>query len=101
MPYRVGTNGQVVIAKKLRDRLGIKPGWLATQMVVDDHIKIYFTPPSHQRSLKGSLREYAVNAGIHAGQDWGEVRATAWTSTARDRRFPSTGVTVAADLGAP
>ena len=71
MHYRVGTNGQVVIAKKLRDQLGIKPGWFATQMVVDDHVEMYFAPPSHRRSLKGSLREYAVQAGIHAGSGLG------------------------------
>ena len=98
MTYRVGAKGQVVIAKKLRDQLGIKPGWLATQVVVDDHVEIYFVPPSHRRSLKGSLREYAVHAGTHAGQDWGEVRTAAWSSAVLDRRFHSAGVTVASDL---
>jgi bifunctional DNA-binding transcriptional regulator/antitoxin component of YhaV-PrlF toxin-antitoxin module len=101
MAYQVGTKGQVVIAKKLRDQLGIKPGWLATQVVVDDHVEIYFAPPRHRRSLKGSLREYAARAADHVDQDWSEVRAAAWTSAARDRRFPSAGVTVAADLGTP
>ena len=85
MSYQVGTKGQVVIAKKLRDQLGIKPGWLATQVVVDDHVEIYFAPPSHRRSLKGCLREYAARAGIHAGQDWDEVRGAAWTSAVRSR----------------
>ena len=85
MSYQVGTKGQVVIAKKLRDQLGIKPGWFATQVVVDDHVEIYFAPPSHRRSLKGSMREYAVRAGDHVGQDWGEVKATAWTSAVRRR----------------
>ena len=85
MSYQVGTKGQVVIAKKLRDQLGIKPGWLATQVVVDGHVEIYFAPPSHRRSLKGSLREYAARAGIHAGQDWGEVRSSAWTSAVHSR----------------
>ena len=83
MSYQVGTKGQVVIAKKLRDQLGVKPGWLATQVVVDDHVEIYFAPPSHRRSLSGSLREYAARTGIHAGQDWDEVRSAAWTSAVR------------------
>lgn len=85
MSYQVGTKGQVVIAKKLRDQLGIKPGWLATQVVVDDHVEIYFAPPSHRRSLSGSLREYAVRADIRESQDWDEVRSRAWTSAVRSR----------------
>ena len=83
MSYQVGTKGQVVIAKKLRDQLGIKPGWLATQVVVDDHVEIYFAPPSHRRSLSGSLREYAARADIHVDRDWDEVRSAAWTSAVR------------------
>ena len=85
MSYQVGTKGQVVIAKKLRDQLGIKPGWLATQVVVDDHVEIYFAPPSHRRSLKGSLRDYAVRAGVRADQDWSEVRDAAWSSAVYSR----------------
>ena len=85
MSYQVGTKGQVVIAKKLRDQLGIKPGWLATQLVVDDHIEIYFAPPSHRRSLKGSLRGYAVRADVRANRDWNEVRDAAWSSAVYSR----------------
>ena len=85
MPYQVGTKGQVVIAKNLRDQLGVEPGWLATQAVVDGHLEIYFTPPSHRRSLKGSLREYAARSDAHENQDWGEIRSAAWSSAVLDR----------------
>ena len=34
--HKVGSKGQVVIAKEIRDELGIQPGWLALQRVVDD-----------------------------------------------------------------
>lgn len=57
--HRVGPKGQVVIAKEIRDELGIKPGWLALQRVVDGHVEVQFLPPEHDRSLKGSLASYA------------------------------------------
>ena len=58
MGSRVGPKGQVVISKPTRDRLGIGPGWEALEQVVDDHVELYFIPPPHERSLKGSLAEH-------------------------------------------
>ena len=58
MATKVGPKGQVVIDKEIRDRLGVKPGWLALQRVVDDHVEVYFVPPEHNESLKGSLSRY-------------------------------------------
>lgn len=58
MAAKVGAKGQVVIEKAIRDRLGIEPGWIALQHVVDDHVEIHFVPPEHHRSLKGSLAPY-------------------------------------------
>lgn len=57
MSYRVGTKGQVVIEKDIRDRLGVKPGWRTVQRLTDDHLEIYL-PPEHNRSLAGSLNEH-------------------------------------------
>lgn len=59
MEYKVGPKGQVVIDKSIRDQLGVQPGSLAVQRLVDDHVEIYFLPPPHNRSLKGSLAKYA------------------------------------------
>jgi len=42
---KVGEKGQVVIDKTIRDRLGIGPGWLAIQRLVDNHVEIYFVGP--------------------------------------------------------
>jgi len=55
MAHVVGPKGQVVIEKEIRDRLGIGPGWLALQVLVDDHVEIRFVPPEHDRSLAGIL----------------------------------------------
>ena len=38
MPNVVGQKGQVVISKKIRDELGVKPGWWALQSIVDGQI---------------------------------------------------------------
>ena len=58
MPSIVGTKGQVVIDKAIRDRLGISPGWRAYQTLDEGYVKIYFRPPPHNRSLLGVLREH-------------------------------------------
>src|SRR5947209_18838908 len=53
----IGPKGQVVIKKEIRDRLGVGPGWKATQRVVDDHVELRFIPPTHNRSLAGCLKD--------------------------------------------
>jgi AbrB family looped-hinge helix DNA binding protein len=58
MANRVGPKGQVVIEKEIRQKLGIEPGSLAIQRLVDDHVEIYFLPPRHNRSLLGAARPY-------------------------------------------
>ncbi len=60
MSYLVGPKGQVVIAKEIRDQLGVQPGWLALQRVVDDHVELRFVPPEHNESLMGSLAPYTT-----------------------------------------
>ncbi|MSP22839.1 MAG: AbrB family transcriptional regulator [Dehalococcoidia bacterium] len=58
MAHKVGTKGQVVIAKEIRDRLGIEPGALTIQRVVGDHVEIRFLTAPHHRSLYGPLAQY-------------------------------------------
>ena len=36
----VGKEGQVVIAKPIRDSLGLAPGWISIQRLVDDHVEL-------------------------------------------------------------
>lgn len=59
MAHKVGQKGQVVIEKEIRDQLGIEPGWMTIQQVVDDYVVIRFVPGEHRRSLKGILAPYA------------------------------------------
>jgi len=83
MAHVVGPKGQVVISKEIRDRLGIEPGWLALERLVDDHVEIYFVPPQHRTSLKGSLARY-VERSIAPGEEWDLARDAAWRSAAED-----------------
>ncbi|PKB78319.1 MAG: AbrB family transcriptional regulator [SAR202 cluster bacterium Io17-Chloro-G9] len=84
MATKVGTKGQVVIDKQIRDRLGIGPGWIALQKLVDDHVEIYFVGPEHNRSLKGSLAKY-TDIVIQPGEEWNKAREQAWEAAARER----------------
>ena len=79
----VGPKGQIVITKEIRDRLGVKPGWLTLQRVVDDHVEVYFVPPEHNDSLKGILAEY-VGEGV-SPTAWDEARREAWDKTSGER----------------
>ena len=81
MAHVVGTKGQVVIAKEIRERLGVKPGWLALQRLGDDHVEVSFIPPEHNKSLKGSLVKH-IKARIAPGQRWSKARETAWRNAA-------------------
>ncbi|MDP3064035.1 MAG: AbrB/MazE/SpoVT family DNA-binding domain-containing protein [Chloroflexota bacterium] len=83
----VGLKGQVVIAKEIRERLGVGPGWLALQRVVDDHVEVYFVPPAHKRSLKGSLAKH-IKARVPPGSEWDVAREAAWKKAAKDKVGP-------------
>jgi hypothetical protein len=74
----------VVIAKEIRERLGVKPGWVALQRLVGDRVEIYFLPPEHRESLAGSLSAF-VRASIPPGEAWERARETAWEKAIRER----------------
>ena len=76
----VGTESQVVIAKEIRDRLGIGPGWITIQRAVDDHVEIIFLHPEHRESLKGSLAPH-IKARV-ATAEWRRERESGWHDAA-------------------
>lgn len=85
MAHVVGAKGQVVIAKEIRVRLGVEPGWIALQRLVNDHVEVYFLPPEHRRSLKGSLAKH-IKVRLGQGKEWAEARETAWRKSAEVRQ---------------
>ena len=84
MTILVGTKGQIVISKEIRDKIGIKPGWIALEQLVDDHVEVYFVPPEHSKSLKGVLLPH-LKTNIAPGKEWDEARNKAWSKEARNK----------------
>ena len=80
MASKVGSKGQIVIEKEIRDRLCIEPGWLALQRIVDDHVEIHFLPPEHTRSLAGSLTQYTT-VRIPGNEELERASEEAWDKT--------------------
>lgn len=84
MAYTVGARGQVVIAKAIRERLGVRPGWQAVQRIVGDRVEIVFLPPEHDRSLAGSLRDHVRH--WPSEDDWARTVDEAWSGAVDDER---------------
>ena len=84
MNYKVGLKGQVVIAKEIREQLGVQPGWGTVQEVVDDHVEVYFLQPEHRRSLLGVLRPY-LQRSLPTEEALDQARAEAWADAQNDR----------------
>lgn len=84
MSHVVGIKGQIVIAKEIRDRLGVEPGWIALQRLVGDHVEVYLIPPEHRNSIKGSLAQY-INISVAPGQIWDNARDAAWEQTVQGK----------------
>lgn len=83
MRSTVGPKGQVVIAKRFRERLGVAPGWVAVQRLVGDHVEIRFVPPLRERSLRGVLAPH-IRRPVPP-ETWDAARAAAWEAAARAR----------------
>ena len=86
MGYTVGPKGQIVIAREFRDRLGVGPGWMALQLLVDDHLEVHFLPPEHNESLKGVLAPYITRTIPE--EEWPEAREEAWRQAAMEEEAP-------------
>lgn len=81
MAHTVGQKGQIVIAKEIRDQLGIQPGWLALQRLVDGHVEVYFLPPRASAvTHKGSLATH-IQVSVPPGEAWDRAREAAWHDT--------------------
>jgi bifunctional DNA-binding transcriptional regulator/antitoxin component of YhaV-PrlF toxin-antitoxin module len=74
MPHLVGPEGQVIIEKEIRDQLGVQPGWQALQILDGDHVRIYFIPPEHNRSLRGIAKPF-IRRQAPPEEAWDELIA--------------------------
>ena len=79
MSTQVGTKGQVVIEKPIREALGVEPGYVAVQRIVGHRVEIAFYPPDHASSLRGALSGYIGEPVA----EYGDAEDRAWTAAAR------------------
>jgi hypothetical protein len=71
----------MVIDRHARHKLGLRPGWVAIQTVVGDHLEVRFLPPVHDRSLAGSLKAYARKPVVRED----EAKRRAWEREVESR----------------
>ena len=86
MTNKVGSKGQIVIEKGIRDRLGIRPGYRAIQLLVDDHVELHFIPPDHNRSLMGILASHVTRPIPESDDGWQVVKDTAWNEAVKGKK---------------
>lgn len=56
MASQVSERGQITIDRTIREQLGVEPGMVAYQSVVDGRLEIVFLPAPHRESLYGALK---------------------------------------------
>jgi AbrB family looped-hinge helix DNA binding protein len=95
MAHRIGAKGQVVIAKEIRDELGIGPGWETIQRVVDGRVQLTFLPPVSDESRMGSLSRYTTVR--LSDEELREAREQAAAEAAREKATVSAGRAAVAD----
>lgn len=76
MVTRIGHKVQIVIEKPIRDALGLEPGSLAVQKLIDNPLEIYFYPVEHKQSLRGVLA--AKICRRVSADEWATMRETVW-----------------------
>ena len=95
MGHRIGPKGQVVIAKEIRDELGIGPGWETIQRVVDGRVELSFLPPATTESRMGSLGRYTTVQ--LTDEELREARARVAAEVAQEKMGAAAGRAVVAN----
>jgi hypothetical protein len=72
---RVGARFQIVIDRRVRAELGVKPGDLAVEHVEEGRLVVDFVPARHHDSLYGLLRKPRQPPIT----DWQELKDRAWS----------------------
>jgi AbrB family looped-hinge helix DNA binding protein len=76
----VGERYQITIDKALRRELGIRPGDLAVERIVDGRLVVDFVPKPQRESLFGIFRQPDPGPDT----DWQALRDDAWTWRQRE-----------------
>jgi bifunctional DNA-binding transcriptional regulator/antitoxin component of YhaV-PrlF toxin-antitoxin module len=70
---RVSERGQITIDLGARKQLGVQPGMIAYQRVVDERLEVLFLPAPHSRSLSGVLHREGEGLKVRTGADLEEA----------------------------
>jgi len=71
---RMSSKGQIVIPKRIRDKVGLKPGSLVEVKISDEHIELIPLPEDPVKTLRGSLKSRKSLAGQLIKEHRREVR---------------------------
>lgn len=85
MPNVVGERFQITIDKKVRVRLGIRPGDQAFESVEGNKLVVSFLPPPHNESMLGILKRY-TDKPIEPITDWEAYFDRAWAARGKEIR---------------
>ena len=91
----VGERFQITLDKAVRRELGIKPGDLAVERVIEGRLVVDFVPALKRESLFGIFRR----PDLEPVTDWEAVRVRAWTERQRElqARLAASDAAAAAD----
>lgn len=69
MTSRVSERGQITLDRAAREQLGVRPGMIAYQRVVDGRLEVIFLPAPHRRSLSGVFSRPGEPPKVVTGDD--------------------------------
>lgn len=82
MVSRVSIHGRITIDRAVRQQLGIQPGMIAHQRVVEGRLEVVFLPAPHRRSLYGILRQEGESWRVTDGD---QLEAAVMEAVAEER----------------
>jgi bifunctional DNA-binding transcriptional regulator/antitoxin component of YhaV-PrlF toxin-antitoxin module len=69
MASAVSDRGQITIDLKARRQLGVEPGMIAYQRVVNGRLEVIFLPAPHHRSLSAALHLPDESPKVRTGSE--------------------------------
>jgi AbrB family looped-hinge helix DNA binding protein len=83
MPNVVGERFQITIDKKVRERLGVKPGDLAVEWVENGRLVVGFLPPASNESMLGIVQQLG-GVTVEPIDDWDAYFDRVWRIRANE-----------------
>lgn len=91
MSGRVGAEGNIVIEKSIRDRLGVEPGWETIQLLRGGHVEVHFLPPVRPGASAGILGPASDESPLQDDESLHATIEEAVELSVRERFAPADG----------